>query len=98
MSEIRVRATLSVREGSVALYLREREDLRATAHAAVGISQPDGVAAVGDRFDGYRRIEARPGEPVIATGEAAVLGSHVVVWLEATSGPAAEIELVLDPV
>ena len=38
-----------------------------------------------DRFEEYRRLEARPGAPAVLEGEPSLLGSRVVLWLEAES-------------
>lgn len=80
-----VRAELSVEEGTAALYLRQSFDLVAMAQQLSGLPAELAEAArqPDDRFDGYRRLEARPGAPARLEGEPSLLASRVVLWIEA---------------
>ena len=94
----RVQAELSVEEGTAALYVRESFDLVETARQMSEL--PAEIAEEArqpqDRFDGYRRLEARPGAPAKLEGEPSLLGSRVVLWLEAKE-EARSLTLVVQP-
>lgn len=93
-----VQAELSVEEGTAALYVRESFDLVAMAQQLSEL--PAEIAEEArqpqDRFDGYRRLEARPGAPARLDGEPSLLGSKVVLWLEAKQ-EARSLSLVVQP-
>ncbi|MCB1056396.1 MAG: hypothetical protein KDD11_12920 [Acidobacteria bacterium] len=80
----RIRATLAVAEGRAALYVRTSFDLLTIARVLTDASDRELEAhrRDGDRFDGYRRLEALPGRPAVLEGEPLVLGSKVVLWVE----------------
>ncbi len=50
----------------------------------------------GDRFSGHRRAVASPSSPATVTGEPDLLGSLVVLWVEAIDGPAEDLELIVE--
>ena len=93
-----VRAELRVREGEVALYMPASFDLMAIARqlSEVDSDTAERAGQPGDQFDGYRRLVARPGSPAVLTGEPGLLGSTVVLWLEA-EGEARGLTLLVRP-
>lgn len=100
----RVRVTLTVGEGSVALYVRHRHDHLATAQLLTDASDElvEAAGQSGDLFEGYRRVVARPGEPAIVQGDVLLLGSRVALIVESVDDEgldteARDIELVVEP-
>ena len=95
----RVKATLIVERGAVAVYLKTAFDLIETARLVNEVDDATAEAArrPGDRFDGYRRVVARPGSPAEVQGEPSLVGSQVVIWLEALEGDAESLRLTVEP-
>lgn len=93
----RLRVTVTATQGTVAVYLRYTHDHIAVARTITGVETAVAEAArrPGDRFEGYRRVEAQPGSPAVVEGEPNLLGSRVVIWLEATDGTARDVEVVI---
>ncbi|MEM9552904.1 MAG: hypothetical protein AAGC60_01495 [Acidobacteriota bacterium] len=94
-----VRVTLRVGRGSAAVYFRESYDL---VELAARITDVDAAVAErfrgpDDRFDGYRRHVATPDAPAVGTGRPSLLGSSVLLWIEALEGPAEDLALEIEP-
>ena len=96
----RVRATLSVVQGEVALYVKEEHDLVAIAQVITeaGDEVAERHRQPGDTFDGYRRVVARPGEPAEVQGDVVLLGSRVVLIVESVDVEARDVRLTIEPV
>jgi hypothetical protein len=78
--------------------MRESFDLVATARQ---LSETDSTTAEKarqpeDRFEGYRKLSARPGSPAVLEGEPDLLGSRVILWLEAKE-EARDLTLSIEP-
>ena len=100
----KVKATISVGEGEVALYVKKEHDLVATAQLLTEASDDIAEAArqPGDEFDGFRRVVARPGQPAVVQGDVIVLGGRVALVVESVGGEGADteardVELVIGP-
>ncbi len=103
-NQVRVRVTLEVEEGTARVYVRDRIDFRGLAEALAGYHDSSGpMISFGDQRDpedyrdGYRFAEARPGEPGIVSGEAALLVDQWVIWLESVDGPARGVSYKVEP-
>lgn len=103
-NRIRVRVTLSVEEGLVRIYVRDRIDFKGLAEALAGhtdTSKP--WISFGDQRDpedyrdGYRFAEARPGHPATVSGEAAIMFDQVFIWLESVRGTSKGISYTVEP-
>ena len=99
-----MKATITVGEGEVALYVKKEHDLVATAQFVTEASDEVAEAArrPGDVFEGYRRVVARPGEPATVQGDILLLGSRVALIVEAVddggnAGEAKNVTLAVGP-
>lgn len=100
----RVKATISVGEGEVALYVKKEHDLIATAKFLTEASDEVAEAArqPGDTFKGFRRVVARPGQPATVQGAVILLGGRVALVVESVadegfSAEARDVRLVVGP-
>jgi hypothetical protein len=95
-----MRVVLRVADGEAAVYVRHHDDLVATARLLSGVRREVAEAArePGDSFDGYLRSVARPDAPATLVGEPTLLGSRVVLLVEALGREALGIQIDVDPV
>lgn len=95
----RVRARVSVEEGEVRIYLPYEGDLIQTARAITGMSESEAerFRQPGDRFEGFRRVVASPGQPAEIQGELGLIASSVFLVVEAVGETAREVSLEVDP-
>ncbi len=93
-----VRVTLRVSQGQAAVYLRQEFDSIADARLVSGLDQQtaETFRQANDRFSGHRRAVASPSSPAAITGEPDLLGSRVVLWIEAIDGTAEDLELIVE--
>ena len=100
----RIKATITVGEGEVALYVKQEFDLITTAQIITEASDEvaEAVRQPSDSFEGYRRVVARPGKPATVQGDVLLLGGRVALIVEAVgedgvSAEASDVTLVVGP-
>ncbi len=94
-----IEATLRVGSGRVWLYIPTEFDYLTLAAQVENypLEKAESYRQPADRFQGSRRLLATPESPATVQGTPVLLGSRVLLWLEAIDGPAHDLHLDVRP-